>query len=223
VIKKVNVVEEVIAYMNECLKNGTWQPGDKIDSENVLTQKLQVSRASIRYAIQQFVALGVLESQHGKGTFVKSLPVEDLMNKMEMMYEGTELKQLLEFRLAIETGVCRLIAKDLSDDTLNKLEDCLKGMENAKSKEEAVVYDLEFHTLLHYETKNQLIIKSMESIREETMKQLKIQILDEKTAFEYHSKIYQGLKARDGIAAAEAMRSHIQNSIEKIEKINIKH
>lgn len=220
-IKKVNVVEQVIEYINECLKEGVWKPGDKIDSENVLTQKLEVSRASIRYAIQQFVALGVLESHHGKGTYVKSVPVEDLLNRMDMMYKGTELKQLLEFRMAIETEVCLLIANTISDQTLSKLENCLVAMQEAKTKDEAILRDMEFHTLLHYETKNRLIIRSMESIREETMKQLMIQILDEKTALEYHKKIYSALKARDGVAAADAMRSHILKSIEKIKTLDL--
>ncbi len=219
-IKKVNVVEQVIAYINDGLQNGVWKPGEKIDSENELTQKLEVSRASIRYAIQQFVALGVLESQHGKGTYVKSIPVDDLLSRMELMYKGTELKQLLEFRMAIETEVCRLIAKNLSDATIKKLEGCIAHMENAKSKDESIKYDMEFHTLLHRETQNRLIIKSMESIREETMKQLEIQILDEKTALKYHKDIFNALKSHDEIGAAEAMRSHILNNILKIDSLN---
>ena len=193
-IKRINVVEQVSNYMKESIINGTWKPGDKIDSENELTKKLQVSRPSIRYAIQQFVGLGVLESLQGKGTFVKSIPVEDLLYRLEMMYEGTELKQLLEFRMAIEVEVCRLIAKNISNSTLEKLDKCLAQMKDSKASDESIQHDLEFHTLLHRETKNKLIIKSMESIREETMKQLKMQILDETTAFQYHKDILNALK-----------------------------
>lgn len=221
-IKRVNIVEQVSKYINTCITNGTWKPGDKIDSENELTNKLQVSRPSIRYAIQQFIAIGVLESQQGKGTYVKSVPVEDILYKLNVMYEGTELRQLLEFRMAIEVEVCRLIAKNISDATLDRLEYCLNQMRNSNSRDESITYDMEFHTLLHRETKNRLIIQSMESIREETMKQLKMQILDEKTAIKYHTNIFNALKKHDEYEAAEAMREHIFTNIQRISQLNRK-
>lgn len=69
-----NVTEDVVDYLKQKIMDGTWKPGDKISSENELTACLSVSRASVRYAIQHLIAVGVLESFQGKGTFVKTSP-----------------------------------------------------------------------------------------------------------------------------------------------------
>ena len=71
-IIKVNITQQVIEYLKENIENGTWSVGEKIPSENNITEILGVSRSSIRVAIQQFIALDVLQSVHGKGTFVRT-------------------------------------------------------------------------------------------------------------------------------------------------------
>ena len=66
-VERVNVTEQVIEYLKTNIQRGVWKPGEKIASENELTNILSVSRASVRHAIQQLIAVGVLESYQGKG------------------------------------------------------------------------------------------------------------------------------------------------------------
>ena len=49
-----------------------YKPGDKIPSEPQLVNTYNISRVTVRNAIQQLVNDGVLIKKHGKGTFVKS-------------------------------------------------------------------------------------------------------------------------------------------------------
>lgn len=49
-----------------------YKPGDKIPSEPQLVNTYEISRVTVRNAIQQLVNDGVLIKKHGKGTFVKS-------------------------------------------------------------------------------------------------------------------------------------------------------
>ena len=70
VIIKSNITQQVVQFIKKNIDNGNWRIGEKIPSENKLAESLGVSRASVRMAIQQFIAIGVLESVHGKGTFV---------------------------------------------------------------------------------------------------------------------------------------------------------
>ena len=58
------------SYLKEQIDSGAWKAGEKIPSENTLTKELGVSRASVRDAIRYFAGQGVLESRHGKGTFL---------------------------------------------------------------------------------------------------------------------------------------------------------
>lgn len=61
----------VIDAINNHIKNNKLKPGDQIPSEPELTKMLNVSRATVRMAIQELVNAGVLEKAQGKGTFVK--------------------------------------------------------------------------------------------------------------------------------------------------------
>jgi GntR family transcriptional regulator, transcriptional repressor for pyruvate dehydrogenase complex len=216
-----NIVEQVVEYLGNCIKDGSWKPGEKIDSESELTKKLQVSRSSIRYAIHQFIALGVLESFQGKGTFIKSIPVEELLTKLEMMYENIELKQLLEFRMVVEVEVCRMVAQNIMETSIKELEDCVNKMKEFQNDDDAYInYDIEFHKILLKETKNKLIIKSMESVRDEIKKQHQSRITPADIAIHDHNNIIDKLRKHDGHGAAEAMRNHLNNNIITLETKN---
>ena len=67
---KGSVTGKIAHYIRKNIRNGNWTVGEKIPSENQLCEELGVSRVSVRSALQQFIALGILESVHGKGTFV---------------------------------------------------------------------------------------------------------------------------------------------------------
>ena len=78
-IQKTNVTEQIVAYYKQQILNGTWKVGEKIPSENQLCGELGVSRASIRSAVKELIGLGVLESMHGKGTFL----IDDMLDAQE--------------------------------------------------------------------------------------------------------------------------------------------
>ena len=56
------VVEEIVKYMQQQIKDGAWAVNTKIPSENELCSRLGVGRGSVRAAIQRFNVLGILES-----------------------------------------------------------------------------------------------------------------------------------------------------------------
>ena len=55
---------------NSIVAEGTLRPGDKLPNEVELSQQLGVSRATLREAIRELAARGVLEVRRGRGTFV---------------------------------------------------------------------------------------------------------------------------------------------------------
>lgn len=63
--------EQLYAAIKEQILNGHYQPGDRITSELQLCAEYNISRVTVRSAIQQLVNEGYLIRRHGKGTFVK--------------------------------------------------------------------------------------------------------------------------------------------------------
>ncbi|HEY4202138.1 MAG TPA: GntR family transcriptional regulator [Devosiaceae bacterium] len=59
-------------WIEDAIRNGAIQPGDALPSERDLALKVDVSRVTVRKAVQQLVQDGVLIQRHGSGTFVAS-------------------------------------------------------------------------------------------------------------------------------------------------------
>ncbi|MBS1368505.1 MAG: substrate-binding domain-containing protein [Lentisphaeria bacterium] len=66
------VYEQVVSYLKESIANGNLKIGDAIYSENLLCEKLGVSRTSVRKAIRLMIEENILVSCQGKGTFIKA-------------------------------------------------------------------------------------------------------------------------------------------------------
>ena len=129
---KGSVTGKIAHYIRKNIRNGNWTVGEKIPSENQLCEELGVSRVSVRTALQQFIALGILESVHGKGTFLISDDLSAFYSNVEEpapTIDATEtMKQILEFRSIVEPAICAQVAQTASPELIAKLESYLKTM-----------------------------------------------------------------------------------------------
>lgn len=64
----------VINFIVEQIDNRIYIEGQMIDSENVLSDRLGVSRVTVRKALDHLVNKGVLFKEKGRGTFVSNKP-----------------------------------------------------------------------------------------------------------------------------------------------------
>ena len=71
---------------NSIVAEGTLRPGDKLPNEVELSQQLGVSRATLREAIRELAARGVLEVRRGRGTFVS----EEVADIEDFGFSGLE-------------------------------------------------------------------------------------------------------------------------------------
>lgn len=60
--------------INNRIRQGQWQPGQKIPSENALVDSLKVSRMTVHRALRELTREGVLNRVHGLGTFISETP-----------------------------------------------------------------------------------------------------------------------------------------------------
>lgn len=93
---------------NSIVAEGTLRPGDKLPNEVELSQQLGVSRATLREAIRELAARGVLEVRRGRGTFVS----EEVADIEDFGFSGLErlqgqLRDLFELRSIFEPKAAR--------------------------------------------------------------------------------------------------------------------
>jgi GntR family transcriptional regulator len=78
------------------VQSGIWKPGDQIPSERELMQLAKISRATIRQGLTALVHEGVLEKEHGRGTFVTRTRYEQ---PLTAVYSFSQQLQLLGVQL----------------------------------------------------------------------------------------------------------------------------
>jgi len=71
----VPVNEQISDWMRQNILTGAWSNNQKLQSESDLAERLQVSRGTIRKAIETLIDEHLLVRTHGKGTFVQQLLV----------------------------------------------------------------------------------------------------------------------------------------------------
>jgi GntR family transcriptional regulator len=66
---------QIRQQIEQSILSGAIKPGDKLSSENELAEQFQVSRMTIRRAIDYLVSQGILKRIQGQGTFVTEKPL----------------------------------------------------------------------------------------------------------------------------------------------------
>lgn len=218
-IKKSNVIQEIIGYMQDNIKNNNWIVGEKIPSENKLTEILGVSRASVHVAIQQFVALGILKSVHGKGTFLESNDLRVFGEGLNVIdeYDCSNLNKVLEFRNIVEPESCYLAALNATSENMDNLKLYVDNMKiNVGNPDKFVKYDILFHEEICNASHNPLIKKCMREVFEQTIenhKQLN-EIFGYQDGIFYHVEIIKSLKVKNAKKAKKLMHEHLQKAID---------
>lgn len=217
-IEKVNITNQVIEYLKQNIANGNWTIGEKIPSENQLTVQLQVSRASVRAAIQHLIGIGILESVHGKGTFLVDTFGDE--NKITAK-DCQDIYKVLEFRRILESEACYLATQHAGPQFIKKLKKYLAHMMECRdtdNKEEFVSTDIKFHKEICKASDNQLISKSMNKVFEEHQrnhKQLN-DLLGYNDGIYFHSAIIEAIEKKDANYARSLMYDHLQSAISRL-------
>lgn len=220
-IRKVQVGEQVFKQLKELLIEGEWKQGDKLPSENELADLFGVSRITVRQALQKLVALGLLETRLGEGSFVKKVEVENSLNELipTMYLEDHSMFTVFEFREIIDTESARLAAMRATDEDIKVLEDILGSMVDAKEKADLKAFakaDLDFHVQIGKMTMNPLIIKTNSILQDILMISMTevVERLGCEAGLYYHNKMLDAIRRHDAVLAMDLMREHIGKNVE---------
>lgn len=121
--KLSDAIEQQLEYL---ILEGTLHVGDKLPPERELAIKFNVSRPSLREAIQRLEAKGLLLRRQGGGTFVQSNLWKTLSDPLpELMATNPESQfDLLETRYALEGITAYYAALRASDEDLQHISAC---------------------------------------------------------------------------------------------------
>ena len=110
-ITQPKLADAIVAELESMILEGSLQPGQKLPPERELAIQFQVSRPSLREAIQRLEARGLLYRRQGGGTYVQNALSKGIADPLfELLSTHPEAQyDLLEFRHALE-GICAYYA-----------------------------------------------------------------------------------------------------------------
>lgn len=74
--------------LRQLIHSGRWPNASRIPSENELTSHLNISRSTVRLALQQAELEGLIERMAGRGTFVAYTPAKDRQRRLIAFVTG---------------------------------------------------------------------------------------------------------------------------------------
>jgi DNA-binding FadR family transcriptional regulator len=222
-IKKESVRGQVFSQLRDQILRRTWPPGSKLPSEKELCQTMGVSRVSIREGIQHLVSLGILETRHGEGTFVRELEGGQVHFSSLiplLVLDDIDILQVLEYRRIVEKGAAALAAERATDQDLAEMEAVYGQMVRSQDNVAEFAHaDLEFHLVLAKATGNPVIIKVnnvLRTILEISMDNI-VTTLKMVDGLHYHRLIIDAISAHDAEAAENIMQEHVDRTIARLE------
>ena len=205
----------IIANIRDLIINKNLEPGDKLPSERMLSEKFEVSRSNVREAIQKLEFYGILKSKPQSGTFVADIGQVAMNGMMDdiLGLEDPDFKSLVETRILLELKTVRLAAKRRTDDDLKSMESALEAFkEKVLNKEDAVQEDLLFHLAIAQACGNSTINRMMLIITPEIINNFeKYHVCDKNQSekrLKEHQDIFEAIKEQNTQKAKQMMKDH---------------
>src|SRR5918995_896250 len=156
VIARRKASHQVADALCGMLRSGSYRLGDRMPSELELGAELGVSRSTVREAVRELTSLGVLEIQHGRGTFVRSLRPDLLLRGDSLLEHPNDRirEELLEVRGIVEPEAASLAAIRATDEEIERLRYDVERLAEAIGRGMAPPEDLGFHLDLVRATHN---------------------------------------------------------------------
>lgn len=96
--------QQIFIILRDRIMQGQWQAGDLLPSEPELMEQYQVSRTTIRLALDRLVNTGLIYRQRGRGTFVAPTKIEQNLNQ-GIRFEESIVRDGAQYSLQTETKV----------------------------------------------------------------------------------------------------------------------
>ncbi|MFF8945379.1 FadR/GntR family transcriptional regulator [Streptomyces sp. NPDC014864] len=192
--------------------------GAPLPTEPELMEFLGASRNSVREALKALQAMGIVEIRHGFGTYVGPMSLAPMAEGLAFRtlaahHRGEDsLRQLLDLRETMETGLVSRLAGRLPGADLVELESLLIRMEQ-EAADGAVLAETDraFHATLYRGLDNVLLSEALEAFWDafhQVQRDLADVPRDPRVTCRQHREILEAVRSGDSLRAEEAVRDH---------------
>jgi len=218
-IAQSRLYQQIVEQVERSILEGRLKPGDQLPPERDLAGQFGVSRTAIREAMKVLREKGLVESQHGRGTFVTDSTSQVIRHSVDRMMtmkmnQPEAAAHLIEVRELLEPEIAVLAAARAEEKDIAAMREAYEAMDRAGGNADAFIEaDLDFHLALAEAAGNPLILALIDSIvallREHRTRIFYVNGGPERGQF-HHRRILDAIAQHDGVAARDAMDAHLK-------------
>ncbi len=211
----------VIRQIEGLILRGILRPGERLPSERELSERMGVSRPSLREALANLQDRGLLSSKAGAGVYVADVLGSAFAPALIKLFATHDeaVFDYLSFRRDMEGLAAERAARLASDTDLKVIDTIFQKMETAHQKRnpaDEANLDADFHLSIIEASHNIIMLHMMRSmyelLREGVFYNRSImfkQRMTRDTLLDQHQAINTALQARDPHAARAAIEAHL--------------
>ena len=220
-IQPEKISHSVVRQIEHLILRGILKPGERLPSERELADRLGVSRPSLREALTELQASGLLTTRAGSGVFVADVLGSAFSDTLVRLFAGHDeaVFDYIAFRRDMEGLAAERAATRGTDTDLKVIDAIFKKMEAAHAKRdpsEEAGLDADFHLSIIEASHNVIMLHMMRSmyqlLREGVFYNRQImfkQRMRRDTLLDQHRRINDALQARDADGARKAVEAHL--------------
>lgn len=231
-IEQKKVSFQIVDQIKALITNGKLKPGDSLPPERELMKVFNVSRPTLREALNMLATMGFVQMSQRQRTKVKSLVPNNITEPLSRLLKEdikTSL-ELVESRAIIETANAQLAASRATEEDIARLDQSIEDMRKKLEKDASLIdEDAGFHLAIAEATHNKIQTHLMFSIYDLLKEKVGLCYYDDEAdhILQQHCKIVEAIKNKDEEKARQGMEEHlsyvqslINRLIDKEEKEN---
>jgi GntR family transcriptional repressor for pyruvate dehydrogenase complex len=232
-VKQERLADTITRQLESLILEGVLRPGERLPPERELAQELEVSRPSLREALQKLEAAGLVETRHGGGTYVKNAFASVISDPLTDLFQRHPEAALdfVEFRLTLDGIVAYYAALRSTDEDRAILTQRFQAIEATHAGDDPAQEaerDAEFHLAIAEASHNVVLLHVMRSLLELLRKGV---IFNRNVLYghrgardlllQQHRAIYQNIMKGDAEAARAAAQAHMKHVDEVLRQMRL--
>ena len=213
-IEQKKVSSQIVDQVKTLITSGKLKPGDTLPPERELMKVFNVSRPTLREALNMLSIMGFIQVSQRQRTKVKSLVPSNITEPLRhLLKEDIQTSlELIDARAIIETANAALAAERADEEDIARLEECIEKMRiKLRENDSLDNEDANFHLSIAEATHNKIQMHLMFSIYDLLKETVGLCYYDDEAQniFKQHSKIVEAIKDKDPQSAKDSMDEHL--------------
>jgi GntR family transcriptional regulator, transcriptional repressor for pyruvate dehydrogenase complex len=222
--KAPNMPARIYSDILNRIIEGEYKEGERLPTEHMLAERFATSRPTVREALAQLRADGIIATRHGSGTTVMRRPDPDV-RRFAPLETLSDIRRCYEYRVVVESGGASLAAQKADDADIAAIRHEWDNLQTIiETSGIGAKDDFAFHMAVARASKNQFFITALSGIQEQMVFSMNLSrnlslvksIERQRIVQQEHLEVLEAIQARDSERAAQAMRDHLEHAVSRM-------